>query len=139
MLAKLDDRFNSKSTATQISKMAELVSLHYTDRKGDISTHIDRMAALVEKLKSVGLDMGDTMDIGILVASIKVSKLAPVVAAINTVPPANMKWDTVATRLIEDWKDLAVVKDEASFFAHLKSDFCGRNGHAEKNCNHKKQ
>lgn len=47
MLAKLDERFNGKSTAAQISKMAEIVFLHYTDRKGDISTHIGRMDALI--------------------------------------------------------------------------------------------
>ena len=139
MLAKLDERFNSKSTAAQISKMAELVSMHYTERKDDISTHIDRMAALIEKLKGMGLAMSDTMAIGILVASINVSKLSPVVAAIKTVPSADMKWDTVATRLIEDWKDLPVKKEEATFSARIKCDFCGRNGHVEINCQFKRQ
>lgn len=139
MLAKLEERFNSKSTAAQISKMAELVSLHYTDRKDDISTHIDRMAALIEKLKGMGLSIGDTMAIGILVASIKVVKLAPVVAAIKTIPSADMKWDTVATRLIEDWKDLPEKKEEATFLAHIKCNFCGRNGHTETSCYHKRQ
>ena len=139
MLTKLDERYNSKSIAAQISKMAELVSLHYTDRNDDISTHIDRMAALVEKLKGMSLDISDTMAIGILVASIKVSKLAPVVAAIKTIPSADMKWDTVATRLIEDWKDLPEKKEEASFVALVKCDFCGRHGHHESSCKFKMQ
>jgi hypothetical protein len=89
------------------------------------------MAGLVENIKGMQLPIDDTMAIGILVASIKVSKLAPVVAAVKTIPSEDIKWDTVASRLIEDWKDLPAVKEEASFVAHVKCDFCGRNGHTE--------
>ena len=112
MMTKLDERYNSKSIAAKISKMAELVSAHYTDRQEDISAHIDRMAGLVDQIKGMNLPIDETMSIGILIASIKVSKLAPVVAAIKTIPDKDMKWDNVATRLIEDWKDLPKTKEE---------------------------
>lgn len=53
MLAKLDERYNSKTIAAKISKMAELVSLQYADRKKDIGTHIDQVAGLVDQLKGM--------------------------------------------------------------------------------------
>ena len=139
MLTKLDERYNSKTTASKISKMAELVSLQYSDRKEDIRTHIDRMDGLIEELKGMALAIDDTMAIGILVASIKVSKLAPVVAAIKTIPDEEVKWDTVSARLIEDWKDLPMVKEETTFSARVACEFCGRYGHEEHNCKYKKQ
>ena len=86
MLRKLDERYNSKTIASKISKMSELVSLHYTDQKEDISARIDRVAGLVEQLKGIYLPIDEVMAIGILIASIKESKLAPVVAAIKTIP-----------------------------------------------------
>lgn len=142
MLSKLDERYNSKTIAAKISKMAELVSLHYEDRSKDIAVHIDRLAGLIDHLHGMSLPMDDTMAIGILIASIKVQKLAPVVAAIKTIPDKDMKWDTVAARLIEDWKDLPKVKEEAvqtSYSAQDKCEFCGRPGHSEGDCQFKKK
>ena len=137
IMTKLDERYNSKSMAAKISRMAEFVSLHYTDRTNNIATHIDRMASLVAKLKSMSLPIDDTMAIGVLVASIKVASLAPVVAAIKTIPASDMTWDTVASRLIEDWGDLPKPKyteEGASYTAQVQCEFCGRNGHTEGDC-----
>ena len=140
MMNKLDERYNSKSMAAKISRMAEFVSLHYTDRTKNIATHIDRMASLVAKLKSMSLPIDDTMAIGVLVASVKVASLAPVVAAIKTIPASDMSWDTVASRLIEDWGDLPKSKyteEGASYTAHVQCEFCGRYGHTEGDCKFK--
>ena len=142
MIDKLNERYNSKTTAAKISKMAELVSLHYKDRNEDISSHIDKMAGLIETIKGMNLPIDDTMAIGILVASIKVNKLAPVVAAIKTIPEADMKWDTVSARLIEDWKDLPKTiktEEETSFTVRVMCNFCGRHGHTDKDCKFRKQ
>lgn len=48
MMKKLDARYNTKSTATRISKMAELVSIKYQSVREDIAKHVDRMGELLE-------------------------------------------------------------------------------------------
>lgn len=139
MMTKLDERYNSKTLAAKISKMSELVSVHYTDRSKDISTHIDRLDSLVSQIKGMRIPFDDTMAIGILIASIKVTRLAPVVAAIKTIPDKDITWDAVAARLIEDWKDLPKIQEETSFTARRTCGFCGRSGHTDKFCKYKKQ
>lgn len=139
MMTKLDERYNSKTLAAKISKMSELVSVHYTDRSKDISTHIDRLDGLVSQIKGMQIPLDDTMAIGILIASIKVTRLAPVVAAIKTIPDKDITWDAVAARLIEDWKDLPKLQEETSMTARRTCGFCGRSGHTDKFCKFKKQ
>ena len=53
MLEKLDGRYDSKTTASKISKMVELVSLRYTSPRFDITKHIEKMAAIVEQLAAM--------------------------------------------------------------------------------------
>lgn len=48
MMKKLDDRFDSKTIASRISKMSELVSIRYTTLRDDIDKHIDKLAGLME-------------------------------------------------------------------------------------------
>ena len=63
MMAKLDDRYDSKTTASKITKMVELVSVRYMPR------HVDKIAALVEQLRSIGTTFDDPLVIGITIAS----------------------------------------------------------------------
>ena len=104
MLEKLDKRYNSHSTATKITKMTELVSMKYCNPKADITKHIDRMASILETLRSMKSGLDEALSIGILVASIEVSELLPVVAAIKTLSERDVKWETVSARLIEESK-----------------------------------
>ena len=75
MMVKLNERYDSQTVASRISKMSELVSIRYTSLKEDIDKHIDRMAGLIENLRSMGSTFDDTLSIGILVASIDVADL----------------------------------------------------------------
>lgn len=92
MIEKLDNRFNSHTTASKISKMSELVSMHYCKVPSDMTMQIDKMAALLEQLRSMKATIDDSMAIGILLASIEVQELAPVVAAIKTLSENNVTW-----------------------------------------------
>ena len=47
MMAKLDDRYDSKTTASKITKMVELVSVRYRSFKESMYRHVDKIAALV--------------------------------------------------------------------------------------------
>ena len=84
MLEKLDDRYDSKTTASKISKMVELVSLRYSSLRSDITKHVDRMASINEQLAAMKTIMDESLKVGILIASIETDEVRPVVAAIKT-------------------------------------------------------
>lgn len=58
MLEKLDNRYDSNSTVTKISKMSELVSMRFASHKEDTVEHVDCMVGLLEQLKSMGTGLG---------------------------------------------------------------------------------
>lgn len=99
-MKKLDARYDSKSIATRVFKMAELMSIKYTTVSDYISQQTDRLAGLLEQLRGMESKTGDTFYDAVLVASIQVSELAPVTAEIKTLAQTNLKWDTVSSRLI---------------------------------------
>lgn len=75
-MEKLDARFDSWSAATNILKIIEVVSTRYCNVKDDITKHIDRMAELLQQLKSMKEIMDDAVQVGILIASINVPEFA---------------------------------------------------------------
>lgn len=106
MLQKLDDRYDSKSSASRISKMTELISMRYVNLKKDIGTHIDQMAAVLEQLESMETKLPDELAIALLVSSIDVPELSPVTAAIKTLSDDKAKWEDVTARLIEEQQSI---------------------------------
>lgn len=139
MMTKLDARYDNKSTAAKISKMAELVSVKYSNPAKDIRKHIDKLAGLVAQLKAMKTAIDDTIAVGILLASIQVPALAATIAAVKTLADTDMTWDTVATRLIEEWRDAP--RDlflESSLMANVRCSYCGKHGHRSRNCRRRK-
>lgn len=55
MITKLHKRCVSKSTATLIIETTESVTIKYCEVREDMSKHVNRLAALVKKLKTMGL------------------------------------------------------------------------------------
>ena len=135
MMVKLNDRYDSKTTASRISKMSELVSIRYTSLRDSIEKHIDRMAGLIETLRSMGSTFDDALAIGILVASIDVQELLPVVAAIKTLSDRDMKWESVTSRLIEESSDASssAVINHANT-ANSSCGICGKSNHSTAKC-----
>lgn len=70
MMNKRNDCYDSKSTATKIAKMSELVYMRYTTLKNYLSSHIDRMVGLLKQLKAMGNSIDNFLSIGTLFASI---------------------------------------------------------------------
>lgn len=53
---------------------------------------MDRLAALVEQIRSRDMKVYETLDIGVVVASINASQLLPTTAAITTIADKDMTW-----------------------------------------------
>ena len=136
MLEKLDRRYDSKTTASKIAKMSELVSMRYTSIRDDMARHVDRMAALIEQLRSMKTTLDDSLAIGILVASIDVPSLLPITAAIKTLAESDINWEDVTSRLIEESKTLTSSSgpvDRANA-AMSSCQICQKNSHRTENC-----
>ena len=135
MISKLDDRYRSKSTASKISKITELVSIRYKNVRKDIAKHVDKMSGIVSELKGMKMNLEDTLTVGVLVASIEAPELSAVAAAIKTLAEDDLKWENVAARFIEEWKNLKsdTFKGQANR-ATVECDFCGREGHTQDDC-----
>lgn len=71
MLEKLDGLFSLQTTASKISKMSELVSLHYRRLQADWPKNIDKMTELLERLRSMKATIHDSLAVGILLALIE--------------------------------------------------------------------
>lgn len=91
MREKLDARNDSKSTASKITKMVELVPLRDTSLNQHITQHIDKMAATFENLKAMQATMDESFSVGIIIALIEVIEIHSVVAAIKTLDDADVK------------------------------------------------
>ena len=104
IMTKLDDRYDSKTTASKITMMVELVSIRYNSMKGSIPLHVENIASLVEHRKFMCTTLDDPLVIGILVASITVDELRPASAAVKTLSDDKLKWEDVIDRLIEEVK-----------------------------------
>ena len=127
MLKKLSERYDSKSTASRISKMTELISLRYVDLNKDIGTHIDRMAEILEQLASMNTAISDELSIALLISSIHVNEMAPMAAAVKTMSDESATWDKVTTRLIEEHHSLKIkYRSKRSLNATKRCEICHR-------------
>lgn len=137
MMAKLDDRYDSKTTASKITKMVELVSVRYSSLKESMPRHVDKIAALVEQLRSMGTTLDEPLVIGILIASLTVDELKPASAAIKTLSDEKLQWEDVTARLIEEVKTLKSDRGQSSRQAthdERSCAICGLNNHRTGSC-----
>lgn len=136
MLSKLDRRYDSNSTASKIVKMSELVSTKYTSLREDMAKLVDRMTALVEQLRSMGTVFDESLAIDILVVSIDVFDLQLVTAAMKTLADADITWEEVSNRLIEEAKhrssySASSARDSA---ANSACQICHKTSHRTDQC-----
>lgn len=64
-------------------------------------TDVDKMASLIEQLRSMGSTFDYSLAIAMLLSSIEVSELFAVTASINTLSDKNINREEVSNRLIE--------------------------------------
>ena len=134
MIKKLNERYDSKSAASCISKMTELISLRYDSLSKDIGGHIDKMAGIVEQLADMDTSIPDELAIALLIASINVFEMAPIAAAIKTMPDDSADWGSVTTRLIEEQHSIRIkMKPERTAKATRRCEICGKT-HFTKDC-----
>jgi len=136
MLAKLDERYDSKTTASRISKMTELVSLRYMSVNKDMSTHVDKMAGILEQLAAMDTRIQDELAVALLVASIEAPELEAVTAAIKTLSDDTATWDDVTQRLIEEQRGLHHRHryEKANVVETKKCEICHMKNHTTATC-----
>ena len=134
MINKLNERYDSKSAASRISKMTELISIRYGSLCKYIGVHTDKMARIVEQLAGMDTAIPDELAITLLIASINVSEIAPIAAAIKTVSDDLTHWESVMTRLIEEQNSLRIkMKPERTAKATKRCEI-SRKTHTTKGC-----
>lgn len=106
MLSKLDERYDSKSAASRICKMSELVSLRYSSIKQDLRSHIDKISALIEQLRGMKNTVEDDLAVAILITTVDSPHLLPTRAAIKTLSNDKLNWNDVTARLLEELQTL---------------------------------
>ena len=84
MLSKLDARFESLSTPTNIKNITEFVSTRFGNIDSYITKNIDGMASILEQLKAMDLKIDIAIQVTVLIVSIDVVELGSVTAVIKT-------------------------------------------------------
>lgn len=137
MMEKLQKRYDSRSMASKIGKMSDLVSIRYTNIREDMARHVDKIAGIVEQLRSMGTVLEDSLIIGILLASIDVVQLHPATAAIKTLSETHTTWEDVSSRLIEEVKMLRSdrsLRHKSAAAVTKVCELCGKEGHTLPRC-----
>lgn len=101
MLKKLDAGYRSRSAATKIGVLLELVSVEFIITDKSRSAHTDRLAGLLENLKGTDSDPMDSSAVVGLAASVQTSELMPTNAATDTLTEAVVEWEDVSRFLRE--------------------------------------
>lgn len=81
--------------------MSEFVSPKSTLRDGT-NKQIDKLAGIIEHLRSTGTTFDDSLAIGFLVASIDLLELDPVTAASKTLSDKSINCEAVRERLTDE-------------------------------------
>lgn len=68
--------------------------------------NIDSMDGLIKTLQQIRSTFDESLEIGILVASINVSNSMSAVAAIKTLNEKGIKWEHVSSRFIEETNNM---------------------------------
>ncbi|KAI0557113.1 gag-polypeptide of LTR copia-type [Gracilaria domingensis] len=136
MLQKLGERYNSKTAASRIAKMTELIALRYLNTKQGMGKHIDKMKGILEKLEAMNTKIPKELAIAILISSIDASELIPITAALKTLTDDSATWDTVSARLIEEQHSVKAEQKRLERVHTAKSycHICNKSGHTTEKC-----
>lgn len=115
--------------------MAELVSTRYSTVANDISAHINKIAGIIGHLRSMETMMDATLVISTLASSTKVAELCQVTASIRPLSDADINWEAVSSRLIEEARTLNQTNGPAARAitvetrAEITCQICCKKGH----------
>lgn len=80
--------------------------------------------------------MDESLSVGTLIASIEVAEMSPVVAAIRTLADTDVKWESVAECLFDEWRGLkkTVQTGETGAAATVPCNYFSRPGNRAETC-----
>lgn len=136
MLQKLAERYDSKTAASRIAKMTELITLRYDNILKDMGEHVDKMAGILEKLEGMDTSLPEEFSIALLISSIAVPELIPMTAALKKLSDDDAKWDDVSSRLIEEHQSIKSKRrrPERASNAIRHCPLCSKPGHTIERC-----
>lgn len=105
--------------------MSKLVSVKCKNIREDMPSDGDRLAALfVEQISS--MDINETLDFSVVVASIDASERFLTTAAITTIADKDMAWELMTNRLMKDAKHnyLSLTQYERAYYALRRCGIC---------------
>ena len=145
MMEKLDARYNSRTTASKISKMGLLFSMKLERTSGSLEEHVDRMADIIDQLRSMNTTVEESLAVGVLLSSIVAPELQNVTAAIRTLADDNLTWEVATERLLDEHRTLlrndsddenATYGTRRAYTARAvpRCEICGKRGHTTEKC-----
>ncbi len=108
--------------------------------KEDMTDHIGELETVFNQLDNAGLGVNELMQVSILLSSIKdCPEYKAVVAAIRTMDEKSASWESVTTRLIDEYKEKKTCRPEETSVALLhkkqvRCRFCKKKGHIDAEC-----
>lgn len=105
-VGELDERYNSRSTATKITTMSDLVLTNFTSVNEDIGLYIDKIARRIDDLANVETFLPKEVRIMLFLPSIEAPELQAVIAAIKTLADDKADWEVVLSYLLEEYRDI---------------------------------
>lgn len=137
MMRKLEQRYDSHSSTSLISKMTALVSVKYKSVKVDLGKHVDKMATLMEQIRNMNTVIEEKLAAAFLIASIGAQELLPTAVEIRTLSNEIVTWVDVSDRLIEEYRNVRIHSHPQRAAAGISKrlcDICNKPGHSIAKC-----
>lgn len=105
MWERLEARYAAKKISNKLSILHEIFSKTYT-AGDDLSDFIRDLETSFSKLENAGQTLTELLQVSVLLTSLKeCEEFQATVAAIRTMEETNATWESVTTRLIDEYKE----------------------------------
>ena len=147
MWEKLITRYAGKNTSNKLTLLNEVFSKSFS--MGEIMCdYIGDLETAFTKLDNAGIPLTEIIQVAVLLGSNKnCPEYEAMVAAMQTMDEDKKTWDTVCTRLIEEYKDrfesprggriqsgTAAYAGQKSFTTHTTCTYCKKKNHTAQDC-----
>lgn len=102
MLVKLQDCYDSRTAASKITRMTDIITNLYTSLNLEIGKHTDQVVSGIEYFNGMNISLHESFAVALLAIFIDVTALRPALTEIKTLAEEDLKWKTVAEILTDE-------------------------------------